>query len=1382
MALSTDSGTSASETECGTFPFAATRATEAPYHSRSSRKSTRPGTDWLRRRAMSGAARNTMVSVEATDSLFSMEEDAVPSALPKLPTRFPIIPQQRYPYNKNALSSDSSRGPSNPTTSSPVNNEASARTPTLPPSSASHDPHPFNNSGPACASSSQKRRQSLTPTLPRYSPLNSSPPVVIGDPALWLLPRPFHAAGGIPSVEGTPSGKPDGNRASSGISIISSVAPFGDKGQSSEAETPTSLGSEKSDNSVLRSPYFRKRASEAALVHGEKQAGNLPSDPFIAARSDHLSRHSIFGPARQYQQHDEMSLSAMSDDCTSPEHHHSMSYNQVAEFSAYSSPVASHTRLGASEPRSHHGSASGYAYGPSVMSWPVTQTITPNTSPYRRAKNEMSPTSSVAENTTPNGLDFDLSSDSETDDESVNTYALAPRRRQHVTQPEQSRTISEFLDDQDCVMCAVSESRSSDMMGVAIINMTLGQVDLIRIINDNRYRRLAETLWRMPTQPQIFIVLKKVVDEHNKEYWNESEGLRLLDRFAWRTHVKAIRSDLEHNFYVSCALSALMAYVEEEMNVIFKENSLRLQYRQPADTMGLDRSTITSLELFQNIRNVKGTSSTLFGLLNNALTPQGRRMIRSTLLQPSTRRETITARLEAVEELSSNENLFIDVRSSLKRMFHIDVERAIPWSRLALEAGVALVQGHHQIIMPSHDELLGAEKDVNRILMIKAYLTGVQAIRETLEAAGCTSQLCKWVLERCQPENTAPIDRLISEGIEPGAVYSKAPIDIRNNRMWAFRAEPNSILDGARQLYRDRVNELHKYVEELNKVFQEHLGATPELRFGNDNHYFLRFQWSDVERELIKNLPATNQSRQAGTQHWRPRLLGGVEIVNGVRRKRHYDCQTLELIQRSSQIQRQADIVISHSDKFIVELGTSLLEHVESLLAVNEAVAVLDMLWSFAHLATTQNYVRPIISDNLVLKDARHPVVEVRKKTYVPNDVYLGNQGARFQVVTGENMSGKSTFIRTVALIQIMVQIGSFVPATYAALPICDRLFTRLSTEDKPQSNLGTFAVEMTEMNMILRQATKDSMIIVDELGRGTSTKEGLGIALAMSEELIKRGCRVFFATHFTELAKVLNLTRPNSVLNVHVVGESIKEGDITQISLPHTIAPGPVRNEDYGLELSRRFLPQRVVNNAEHICKFLRTKSLGRSAGPATRTLKQSKLILALPDLLKQANDSTMDESALASYLRKLQTEFTIRMNLTAEESSEQEQTGKGTAQHVMVPILEKPSENELEEWKKKSDSAERRVMNANMTESQENKRPGLEGEGDGSLAKRARTGDETASMTSQMTPIDRSLMIEELRRRSHTVTTKAATPSSLSSNSLESQADTEMPEAPSL
>lgn len=177
----------------------------------------------------------------------------------------------------------------------------------------------------------------------------------------------------------------------------------------------------------------------------------------------------------------------------------------------------------------------------------------------------------------------------------------------------------------------------------------------------------------------------------------------------------------------------------------------------------------------------------------------------------------------------------------------------------------------------------------------------------------------------------------------------------------------------------------------------------------------------------------------------------------------------MELIQKSSQIQHQADIVTAQSDKSVVEVKKSLADYAETLRDLNEASAVLDMLCSFAHLTTSQNYVRPLISDNLILKGARHPVVEARKDNFVPNDVYSGDQDARFKVITGGNMSGKSTFIRSIALIQLMAQIGSFVPAQYAAIPICDRLFTRLSTEDKPESNMGTFAVEMSEINVILR-------------------------------------------------------------------------------------------------------------------------------------------------------------------------------------------------------------------------------------------------------------------------------------------------------------------------
>ncbi|KAK3309797.1 muts domain V-domain-containing protein [Chaetomium strumarium] len=1242
----------------------------------------------------------------------------------------------------------------------------------------------------------------------------------IGDPNSWLLPHPFRQRDELPLFEQTPneeSEEVDDNWHPHSAYRTQNLSNTG---------TPVPREAGRTRNSTKQSPYFLRakdfrtldpiEEDVASSLHGtdlysrpaqsrlQENAGNFAthsSDRPTYPETDMISpRHSNM-PQHQHHRHTQHALNTQYDVVPS---------TLGSETVFYTPSSTRRGQLVSPDLSQSPGSEFEGAVTPSVISRAVTHTLTPTTSPYRRdirpgrthdrseAANEVpgrgtvlrtfadprhdtrqdsSILSPLARPTdfqylprsggSSGGplhnahlnreedelmsiiLSLDLSSDSESDDDDMLDSRPAVRR---VPDTPDNRGLrgdsSELGEEQDSVVCAISESRSSDIIGVAVINATVGQVDLFRVVNDDKYWRLVETLGGMETRPQTFLVLKSVIDGPNKsslvrclmqefpdvdvvplgrDHWNESEGLRMIDRFAWRKDVKALRKELEHNFYVSCAFSAVMAYVEEDTDVIFRENSLRIKYRQPADTMGLDRATISSLELFQNTRNAKGVSSTLFGLLNNSLTPQGRRMIRSAVLQPSTNRDEIVARHEAVEELSSNEDLFTEVRASLKQLVHIDVERSIPWvaakseeARLPLEDGVALFEGHHQIVMSSHEDLQRAEKDLNHVLMIKAYLGGVNAIRQTLEASNCTSDLCKWVLEKCAPENTSAINELIESAVEEGATYSKAPIDVRNNRLWALKAEPNGVLERARQLYRDYTNELHQYVEELNKTFQEQLGTTPDLRLGNDNHYYFRFQWSDVGREV-----ARHQTRLQ-------RRLGGVETINGIRRKQYYDCQTIHLIQKSSRIQRQADIVTAQNDRFVLDLKNSLLEHAETLLSVNEATAVLDMLCSFAHLATTRNYVRPIISDNLVLKDARHPVLEVRKQNIVPNDVYSGDQAARFQVVTGGNMSGKSTFIRTIALIQILAQIGSFVPARYAAVPICDRLFTRLSTEDKPESNLGTFAVEMTEMNVILRQATKDSLIIIDELGRGTSPKEGLAIALAMSEKLIKTGSRVFFATHFTELARVLNATKRNNVLTVHISSESTKHGETSQIHLPHTVAPGPVKNEDYGLDLARLVLPDRVIKNAEPL-------------------------------------KSTMDDSALASYLMKLQTEFTIRMDMAADDKPTEEdhrnanKTSQGAAER---PVLEKPSEEEVEEWRKKCDAAERRVMHANMAASRERKRR-VTGEGRSEYyyePKRMKTDDdESKSVVSRFTPINRRSMIDEFREGTRASTTTGAdTPSS--------------------
>ncbi|KAK3362382.1 muts domain V-domain-containing protein [Lasiosphaeria hispida] len=904
--------------------------------------------------------------------------------------------------------------------------------------------------------------------------------------------------------------------------------------------------------------------------------------------------------------------------------------------------------------------------------------------------------------------------------------------------------------------------------------------DITRILNENKYQRLVELLWRLPAEPQYFLVLKSVTDRSSKSllvscldveypnttvvpyaraHWNEAVGLGMVSRFAIRGEIKAIRACLDNNFYASCAFSAAMTYVHDELNIPFCRNSIRVKYSQPAETMGIDRSTIISLELLQNIRSAKAKTSTLFGVLNSTCTPSGRRLLRSTLLQPSTDKKQINERLAAVEELSTHEELFSELRKNLKGLLHIDIEQvtswiaqSIPQSRAPLEDGLVISEGRHQIVLPSHEELHNAEKDLTSILMLKEYLGGVKKLHYTLKSAECTSALCDWVRQECSPDNVRPIDDVVINNIEKDAIYSKSPIDIRNNRLWAIKAGANSVLEQARKQFRNQVDDLNAYVDSLNKNFEAHLPGGAELYLDNDRHYCLRFQWTDVEREITEGSTAAGSQRMRDPQHLRQCSIAGIAVVNGVRKKKHYLCQTMELLQKSRGIQLQADIVTMQSDKVVVGLREQLIEQAGPLFEMSDAIAMMDMLCAFTQLSTTQDYVRPVISDTLVLKAARHPIMEIRKSNFVSNDVYSGNQGARFQIVTGGNMSGKSTFIKTVALIQILAQMGCFVPARYAAVPICDRLFTRLSTEDKPESNLGTFGVEMREMNLILRQATKDSMVIIDELGRGTSPQDGVAIALAMSERLINTGPRVFFATHFTKIARVLNSSKwSGSVLNVHLEGQSRTDGDTRQITLPHTIAGGPVKNEDYGIDLARRFFAPRLIRNAEKITQFLREKDSHKRSGPATRVLKQSKLVLAMPDLLKQARDSSMDDSALASYLKRLQIEFTVRMNKVAEDEDIEEQNGDERSAHSpTVPVLEKPDDEEFEAWKKRFDVEEKRVMQINASYTSNRKRPSPDLERE-AARKRSKTYDSYMESVSQPLRINRGKLITKQRKAKH-------------------------------
>lgn len=368
-------------------------------------------------------------------------------------------------------------------------------------------------------------------------------------------------------------------------------------------------------------------------------------------------------------------------------------------------------------------------------------------------------------------------------------------------------------------------------------------------------------------------------------------------------------------------------------------------------------------------------------------------------------------------------------------------------------------------------------------------------------------------------------------------------------------------------------------------------------------------------------------------------------FVNVFRKKSRIECQTLGLVKLNQKIMDAHDEVINMSNRAIQELIQNVCSEISGLFKVSEAIAMLDMLAGFAQLATFHDYIRPELTDTLAIKAGRHPIREkIHANKFIPNDAYATQQ-SRFQIITGCNMSGKSTYIRSLALMTVMAQTGCFVPAEYASFPIVHQLFARVSTADDLEANVSTFAAEMREMAFILHNIEPRSMVIVDELGRGTSTSDGLAIAIAIAEALIESHSLVWFVTHFRDLAVVLR--ERNGVVNLHLAAEVALSSPASKMTMLYKISEGPFTAPFYGLALARLVdLPPDILDTAQRVSTAMDEIAQRRhSSSGALRIAKKRNLILSLREQLVQARDGNLRGRALVKWLGKLQRDFVLQM-----------------------------------------------------------------------------------------------------------------------------------------
>ncbi|WP_367362157.1 DNA mismatch repair protein MutS [Mesotoga sp.] len=561
-------------------------------------------------------------------------------------------------------------------------------------------------------------------------------------------------------------------------------------------------------------------------------------------------------------------------------------------------------------------------------------------------------------------------------------------------------------------------------------------------------------------------------------------------------------------------LGALFKYLESINLGPMRHLSLPRVIRK-SDSMQLDASTIENLNLFKLER--KGS---LFEILDETVTPMGRRRLRRWLFSPLVDKNRIEERLDTVQALNSDRRLLNELREYLQHVFDIEristrlsIEKAAPRDLQSLRTSLS--------VLPFIKELLSSEPALERLS------DRVELFPEELDL------LQRSIMD--EPSSTAGEGNVIRMGFNEELDVLRDLLDNSVERMKAIEASER------------KATGISSLKVKFNKVFG----------------YFL-----EVPKSQTNKVPESYTRKQT--------------LVNSER----YITQELKsfedkILSANEKIETLEKTLFS---SVCLQLASSL----ERFKSVALVLSEIDASQSLASVARRNNYSRPRFSEQGKVKvsSSRHPIVEKFVADFTPNDISM-SRTENFFIVTGPNMSGKSTFIRQIALLSIMAQIGSFVPADDAMLSIYDRVFTRIGARDELASGKSTFLVEMMETATILSKATEDSLVILDEVGRGTSTFDGISIAWAVSEFIYEAvGCHTIFATHFTELTELSNMYTGIKNKTVRIV--ETEEG----IVFLHKVVDG-VANRSHGIEVAKLAgVPEAVLSRAKEILKVISKQS----------------------------------------------------------------------------------------------------------------------------------------------------------------------------------------------
>ena len=591
------------------------------------------------------------------------------------------------------------------------------------------------------------------------------------------------------------------------------------------------------------------------------------------------------------------------------------------------------------------------------------------------------------------------------------------------------------------------------------------------------------------------------------------------------------------------ALGAMIHYLTQTQKHGL-ESLTHLEIYSDEQYMTLDLTARRNLELTRTLRSGE-RRGTLLWVLDQTKTPMGKRLIRSVLEKPLLNPTAINKRLNAVGELLGDSVRLDNIRQELRDIF--DMERLI----------TRIVYG---LVTPR--EMRSLQFTAQKLPQLKQTVGEVQSVYLTRLLDGMDT------LE----DISSMIECAISD--DPPALLKDGGV---------IRAGYNEELDSLREI----VHNTKGVLTALESREREKTGIKNlKVGFNNVFGYYI-----EVTRSFLSQVPPEYVRKQT--------LTGSERYI------------TQELKELEQQILGAKDRILVLENNLFDQLRQQVAVQIHRVQATANAIAWLDLYASFAAVALEQNYCRPDVdlSGRIHIQDGRHPVVEkmLTDTLFVANDVLLDKAENQVAIITGPNMAGKSTYMRQVALIVLMAQIGSYVPARSAQIGVVDGIYTRVGASDDLASGQSTFMVEMSEVAQILKSATENSLLILDEIGRGTSTFDGMSIARAVIEHIANRrklGAKTLFATHYHELTEM-----EQSFFNIKNYNIAVKKNGNDIFFLRRIMRGGT--DDSYGIDVSRLAgIPEDIIQRAQQILKQLESGALSSSKQKAKQQSEQIQLL----------------------------------------------------------------------------------------------------------------------------------------------------------------------------